>query len=282
MRPFFRLPCVGLCLLSLRTLLLPAALLLAMPAHGGNISFNLSITGNKLTLTHQGDSPAFNPRVLRLLDDGRWEALPPAPGAQAPVEFKPQAKVELIWTERPAPPSPASLETLRPVMVRFLDQAGASFGQISFFHQPQPAGADLVLEAAYAGRRLHIAPPKNPEPRATWVVWPQEEGIAALTEPVTSAPRQPDARRIQWQQGSEALSLDLGRGMPVAFLLHETPQGLRAQIVPSGRVAGRQQRAAWLDYGKPFLGAAMAALLAGLALLARHLAGARHKSSIHS
>lgn len=275
MRPFFRLPHAWLPIF-----LLPA-LLLALSAHAGNISFNLAINGDRLTLSNQGDSPAFNPSVLRLLDNGHWEVLPPAPGSPAPVEFKPQAKFELVWSARPAPPGPLSLETLRPVMVRFSDQAGAGFGQISFFNQPQPAGKELLLEAGYVDGRLRIAAPKNAAIKATWVVWPQEEGIAALAAPVTAAQPQPEAGRIQWGAGSEVKSLDLGKGMPIAFLLHETPQGLRSQVVPSGRIPGRQQRAGWLDLGAQLRNTAMLALLAGLVLLAGHLAVPRQKSSIN-
>lgn len=275
MRPFFRLPRAWLPIF-----LLPA-LLLALSAHAGNISFNLAINGDRLTLSNQGDSPAFNPSVLRLLDNGHWEVLPPAPGSPAPVEFKPQAKFDLVWSARPAPPGPLSLETLRPVMVRFSDQAGAGFGQISFFNQPQPASRELMLEAGYVDGRLRIAAPKNPAIKATWVVWPQEEGIAALADPVTATQPQPDAGRIQWEAGSEVKSLDLGKGMPIAFLLHETPQGLRSQVVPSGRIPGRQQRAGWLDLGAQLRNTAMLALLAGLVLLAGHLAVPRQKSSIN-
>lgn len=275
MRPFFRLPHAWLPIF-----LLPA-LLLALSAHAGNISFNLAINGDRLTLSNQGDSPAFNPSVLRLLDNGHWEVLPPAPGSPAPVEFKPQAKFELVWSARPAPPGPLSLETLRPVMVRFSDQAGAGFGQISFFNQPQPAGKELLLEAGYVDGRLRIAAPKNAAIKATWVVWPQEEGIAALAAPVTAAQPQPDAGRIPWGADSEVKSLDLGKGMPIAFLLHETPQGLRSQVVPSGRIPGRQQRAGWLDLGAQLRNTAMLALLAGLVLLAGHLAVPRQKSSIN-
>lgn len=263
-------------------LLLLPVFTLALPAHAGNISFNLSVAGNRLTLINQGDSPAFDPLVMRLLDNGHWETLPPAAGTAIPVEFKPQANAQLVWTERPASPSPVSLETLRPIMVRFFDQAGASFGQISFFNQPQPADNDLMLEAGYENGELHIAPPRNPALKASWLVWPQEEGIAALTNRLMTPQSQPDAVRIQWSPDSKEQSLDLGKGMPTAFLLHETPQGLRLQVVPTGRAPGRQQRTAWLDHGDRFRSAAMVALLAGLAMLAWHMAGIRQRHSIHS
>ncbi|TCS37797.1 hypothetical protein EDC30_10389 [Paucimonas lemoignei] len=261
-------------------LLLLPVFILALPAHAGNISFNLTINGNRLLLSNQGDSPAFDPVVMRLLDNGHWEVLPPAAGSPTPVEFRPQAQAEMVWTEQPAPPSPASLETLRPVMVRFFDQAGASFGQISFFNQPQPAGSDLILDAGYEHGKLRIAPPKNPEHKVSWLVWAQEEGIAALTDSLTTPQPQPDALRIQWGKDSKEQNLDLGKGLPTAFLLHETPQGLRLQVVPTGRAPGRQQRTAWLDRGDRFRSAAMIALLAGLALLAWHVAGTRQRHSI--
>ncbi|RJG03403.1 hypothetical protein [Noviherbaspirillum sedimenti] len=273
MRPFFLLP-RALLRLSLLLLLLPA-----LPAQAGNISFNLSITGDRLTLSNQGDSPAFAPRVLRLLDGGHWETLQPPAGEQAPRELKPQAQYQLTWPERAPPANTASPETLRPVMVRFFDQAGAGFGQISFFNQPQPASDDLTLDAGYVDGRLRIGSPKNPAIKATWLLWAQEEGIAALSGPVTATRPQPDALRIEWGPGSGAQNLDLGQGMPVAFLLHETAQGLRSQVVPTGRVQGRQQRTAWLNLAAQFRSAALVALLAGLALLAWHL-GTRRKHSI--
>ena len=273
MRPHFQLPRA-----LLRLTLLPI-LLLALSAQAGNISFNLSITDNTLTLSNQGDSPAFRPSVLRLLDNGHWEVLQPAPGVKPPPEFKPQAQYQLAWPPRPAPASATSLETLRPVMVRFFDQAGADFGQISFFNQPQPASDDLTLEAGYVDGHLRIAPPKNPDLKASWLVAAREEGIAGLTAPL-SPKSQPDAVRIAWPASGEVRNFDLGRGMPVVFLIHETAQGLRSQVVASGRVPGRQQRATWLNRSKQFSSAALAALLAGAALLAWHLAATRRKHPV--
>jgi hypothetical protein len=264
----------------LRLFWLPG-LLLAVSAHAGNISFNLTVGGNKLTLINQGDSPAFDPAVLRLLSNGHWEILSPAPGTSVPVEFKPQARMDFAWPERPAPATPTSIESLRPVMVRFFDQACAGFGQISFFNQPQPASGDLMLDAVYVDGLLRIKPPKNPAIKASWLVWPQEQGIAALAAPLKTPHTQPDAKYIQWSADSKELNLDLGKGMPTAFLLQETPQGLRLQVVPTGRAPGRQQRTAWLDRGAQFRTAAMIALLAGLGMLAWHLAGARQRFSIN-
>jgi hypothetical protein len=276
MRPLFQLQRVWL------RLFLPALLLLPFSAQAGNISFNLSINGDKLTLSNQGDSAAFEPSVLRLLDNGRWEVLQPVPGVRPPFEMKPQMQYQLTWPERAAPAGPTSLETLRPVMVRFFDQAGAAFGQISFFNQPQTVSDDLTLQARYVDGRLHIAPPKNPTLKASWLLWPQEEGIAALTHPVTTAPPQPDALRIEWRPDSGTQVLDLGKGMPTAFLLHETAQGLQSQVILTGRTPGRQQRADWLNFGATFRNSALVALLAGLALLPWHLAATWRKHQVRT
>lgn len=165
-------------------------------------------------------------------------------------------------------------------MVRFFDQAGAGFGQISFFNQPQPANESQMLDAAYVDGKLRIKPPRNPQLKASWLVWPQEDGIAALAVPLKTSQFQPDALHIQWGPDSKEQNLDLGKGMPIAFLLHETPEGLRSQVVPTGRAPGRQQRTAWLDRGDRFRSAAMVALLAGLGMLAWHLAGSRQRFSI--
>jgi hypothetical protein len=241
--------------------------LMALSAHAGSISFNLSINDNKLTLSHQGDASAFHPVVLRMQADGRWQTLQPLPGTQAPVEFKPGAQFTFAWPDRRPVSSLAPIETLRPVMVRFFDQAGAGFGQISFFNHPLNATEDLSLKAGYVNGRMTIAPPTSAAIRATWLLWPKEQGIAALTEPVQPKHHQPDARRLTWQSGADKVSVDLGKGLPAAHLLHETEDGYRLQIVPNGGVQGRQQRAGWLEANERFYFAARLALAAALALL---------------
>lgn len=250
-----------------------AALLLALPAHAGNISFNLSLTGQKLTLTNQGNTSAFHPTVLRMLADGSWEALPPLPARQVPVELAPNTQFELAWPDLPAPANPASIDALRPVMVRFFDQAGAGFGQISFFNQPEHATEEVTLAARYIDGRMTITPPDHALIRASWLLWPQENGIAPLATPLQLQQQQPAARRIEWRRDMAAPSLDLGKGMPIAFLVHETAQGLRSQVVADGRVQGRQQRTGWLNAAPQFYFLARLAAIAAAALMLWQLAG---------
>ncbi len=261
-----------------RLLAMPA-LLLALSAHAGNISFNLSLNDNKLVLINQGNSAAFHPTVLRMLGDGRWEALPPAPGVKPTVELAPNAPIEFAWPDNRPPSTLTPIEALRPVMVRFFDQAGASFGQISFFNHPLTATEDQVLKARYINGQMTVAPPKSGTIRASWLLWPQEDGITTLAGPLQLANRQPAARRIVWQPGMEAQRFDLGRGLPVTFLLHETDQGLRSQFLSDGQVQGRQQRAGWLDASKQFYWLAqLAAAAAGALLLWQFASGWRNRA----
>lgn len=254
--------CSSLALLSLSLLL---------PAHAGNVSFGLSRTDSKLTLTNQGNTTAFYPVVLQLLNDGRWEPVALAAGISQPAELMGGAVMDLhLPVTLPKTPVQAnihSLEKLHPVMVRFFDQAGASFGQISFFNQPE-ATADF-LDASYVNGQLAITPPDAnviTRIRASWLLWPQEEGIAPLSAPVLAATAQPAARRIEWTAGMDKVRVNLGAGQPAAMLLHETAQGFVLQRLAGGGLQGRQQRAAWLNeialFYKLSLGAAVAALLA--------------------
>lgn len=239
---------------------------MATPAHAGSIGFGLSLTENRLTVTNQGNSSAYYPTAFRLLGDGRWEQLTLTPGSKQPAELPPGAQLDFAWPEnRPLSGLPP-LEALRPVMVRFFDQAGASFGQMSFFNQPLTATDTLA--AGYVDGKMRIAPPTGTAIRATWLLWPQEEGIAPLRKPVDFLPRQPPARHITWNQETKPQTFDLGAGLPVAFLLHETNQGLRLQVVADGGVQGSQQRTGWLDRSAAFqLWACGLAILGGLALL---------------
>lgn len=255
---------------------------LAASAQAGNVGFGLSLTGDKLSVTNQGNTSAFYPAAYRLLADGHWQQLMLAPGTRQPAELAAGAQIEFVWPDtRPLTALPP-LEALRPVMVRFFDQAGAGFGQISFFNQPLIA--EQILDAGYDGNKMKIAPPNdktaagNPI-RATWLVWAREDGIAPLRGAVEFRHLQPDARRIEWKPGAKAQRFELGDGLPVAFLLHETVQGLRLQVVSGGNVQGRQQRAAWLDKNRLFAYLALWTGVAGLAALFWHLVAARRGRS---
>ena len=172
-----------------RCLAVPAWAFVFVPltAWAGTISFSLSLTDSTLTAKSEGDSSAFFPTVLRLLPDGHWEALPVSPRTISPAELVPAAHFDLSWTQIPkSPQSTSPFEALQPLMVRFFDQAGVSFGQISFLQPPPNTVA--TLPAGYEGGKLVIAPPGDAGAdrmiRASWLLWAQEEGIAATRNPL--------------------------------------------------------------------------------------------------
>jgi hypothetical protein len=230
-----------------------ALLIFVLPAHAGNIFFGLSINGNTITLTNQGNSSAYYPVVMRLLPDGRWEPLAPPAGIAPSAELASSAHIDFIWPTATAQQKPFPLDIFRPIMVRFFDQAGNGFGQISFFTQPSVT-SDLS-ESRYENGLMTIAPPRNEGGvviGASWLLWPQEEGIAPLNAPVTFKHKQPPARRIEWKPGMDKLHLNLGAGLPSAILLHEVGGGYAMQNLISGGVQGVQQRTSWLDASGPF------------------------------
>ena len=240
-----------------KIMLAVAALLLSLTAVAGSVSFRLSLTGSELTLINQGDSSAFYPAVFRMLPDGRWGQLE-ATGALA--ELPAGARLQLTWPDTRPPEQVSELERMQPVMVRFFDQAGVGFGQISFFRAP-PA-AKTALKARYVSGALQIEPPEGaPSIRASWVLWPREAGIRPIRLPVRFEHRPPPALRIDWRrQGSVPFQLDTGAGQPAAILIHETDQGYALQSVPGGGLQGREQRAAWLDATPKLYAASLIAL----------------------
>jgi len=201
-----------------------------------------------------------------LLADGNWSRLAAA-GKLA--ELAPGARTQFNWSEqRPLEQLPA-LERMQPVMVRFFDQAGVGFGQISFFHTPPVT--KTKLRAGYVGGVLQVEPPDAVfSVRASWVLWPREEGVRPIRLPLRFEHQQPPALRVDWlRQGREPFQLDTGAGLPEAMLLHETDQGYVLQRVPGGGLQGREQRAAWLDAPKKLYATALIALIlaAGAMLL---------------
>ncbi|MDR3481032.1 MAG: hypothetical protein P4L91_09990 [Burkholderiaceae bacterium] len=249
-------------------------LCIAPLAFAGNIFFDLAIDGDRLSLTNRGDSSAYYPVVLRLTADGRWQALPLLPGMSAPAQVLRGEKIRFVWDVATPVENLSPLERLQPVMVRFFDQAGAGFGQISLFKPAPPAPAPLKVD--YADGWLTVAPPANGSIHASWLLWPQEEGIVPLRHPVGNVSTQPPARRIEWRAGMDAARFYLGAARPSAILLHETDAGLVAQNVNDGGSHSREQRVAWLDASIFFYCAALAlALLALGAVLARPFAAWR-------
>lgn len=241
-----------------KTVLAVAALLLSLSAAAGSLSFRLSLTGSQLTVINQGDSSAFYPAVFRMLPDGNWAQLA---ATGAPAELAAGARLQLAWPDTRPPEQLSELERMQPVMVRFFDQAGVGFGQISFFRAP-PA-AKTAAKARYAGGALQIEPPDGAASiRASWVLWPQEEGIRPIRLPVRFEHRAPpSALRIDWRrQGKSPFRLDTGAGQPGVILLHEAGQGYGLQLVPGGGLQGREQRSAWLDATPKFYAASLIAL----------------------
>lgn len=246
-----------------------ALLAFARPAQAGNIFFGLSITGNTLTLTNQGNSIAYYPVVMRLLPGGQWEPLSPPPGTAPSAELLPYAHIDWIWPTATPQKTPFALDPFRPIMVRFFDQAGNGFGQISFFNQP-PVVSDLS-ESGYVNGMMTIAPPRDEGGVAitsSWLLWPQEEGIASLNVPVSFEQKQPPARHIEWRRGMGKLHVNLGAGLPAAMLLHQVGGGYVLQNLINGGVQGVQQRTAWLDASTHFYNwAAGIATIAALLML---------------
>lgn len=239
-------------------------LLLSPLAAAGSLSFRLSLTGEQLTLINQGDSSAFYPAVFRMLSDGSWRALA---AMGAPAELAAGAQMSFIWPEMSLPGNTTEFDHMRPVMVQFFDQAGVGFGQISFLRGPPRAKTEL--KAQYANGRLQIEAPESASPiRATWVLWPQEEGIRPIRLPVNFEHHPPPAQRIDWgSQGAVPFQLATGAGRPAVILIHETGHGYTLQTVAGGGLQGREQRASWLDASLEFYQAAWIALAIAVSVM---------------
>ena len=259
-----------------KMMLAVAALLLSLSAVAGSVSFRLSLTGSQLTVINQGDSSAFYPAVFRMLPDGSWGQLA---AIGTPAELAAGASLQLTWPDMRPPEQVSELERMQPVMVRFFDQTGVGFGQISFFRAPPTA--KTALKARYVSGALQIEPPDGaPSIRASWVLWPQEEGIRPIRLPVRFEHRPPPALRIDWRrQGRVPFQLDTGAGQPAAILIHETEQGYALQLVPDGGLQGREQRAAWLDATPKFYAASLIALaIAACAMVLQFLRRPRRRA----
>jgi len=251
---------------SCRGLLLAVLSVCACAAYAGNISFNLSLTGTNLVVTHAGDSIAFFPSALAMQADGGWNPLSPRTGKAALTQLAPGERMELVWPDARPLAQLSGVERLRPTMLRFHDQAGVGFGQISFFGSPPPAASTVPAE--YAGGVLRLSPPSGNAIHATWVLWPQEEGIDGIRGALKGDVVQPPAQRIDWRADSKTTEYFTGAGLPSVVLIHETAQGYQLQRVAAGRPGGKQQRSPWLDASRWFYSLALAflALAVGVVL----------------
>lgn len=250
-----------------RTLLACAILIASFPAMAGDTAFRLTLDDATLIVTSLGKDQAFYPAALRLLPDGRWQSLLAKPGSTLPAELIKDQDYLFVWPGAQPPQDFTRLENLLPVMVRYFDINGASFGQIAFLNTPPPATD--TLQVSYIDGSLLISPPRTGQPiTATWVLWPQEEGIAPLDKPLQFIHQQPPAQRIQWQPGLGAFHLNTGGAQPDVMLLHETAKGSVLQTVAGNALTDRQQRGNWLDASTMLYRAALiAALIAVIALL---------------
>lgn len=194
-----------------------------------------------------------------MLSDGSWAQLK---ASNAPAELAAGAHLQLTWPDMHHAEKMSEIERMQPVMVCFFDQSGVGFGQITFFNAP-PA-AKTVLKAGYVNGALQIEPPLDAASsiKASWVMWPQEEGIKPIRSPVRFAHHPPPALRIDWRsKGKAPFRLYTGAGQPAVILLHETEQGYTQQYVPDGGLQGREQRAAWLDATPQCYAASLIALV---------------------
>ena len=276
--------CSSFRLLLCRGILAGALCLASFSAMAVGISFRLMLSGATLVVTPLGEGQAFYPAVLRMLPDGRWEALAAKPGAVVPAEWLPGRQLEMAWPDTRPLQRLTSFEQLQPVMVRYYEKDGVSFGQIAFINAPPPAME--TLQAGYADGMLAVAPPQanraDAAPnaiRATWVLWPQEEGISPLRKALHYDHAQPPAQRIEWYPGAKPAHIDTGRGQPYAMLLHETGHGYVVQTVEGSGLQGWRQRAAWIEAGSRLLWLALLpALLAVMALTRHFVRGRREKT----
>jgi hypothetical protein len=195
-----------------------------------------------------------------LLADGRWEPLAVA-DTKRPAELAPGARLNFIYPE--IAQAQNSVASTRPLMVRFYDSAGVSFGQISLLNPPPQAKE--TLQASYADGKLVITPPANASGaiRTSWLLWPVQDGTSLIRMPQKFETRQPSALHIEWRPGMKSPRFDTGIRQPAAMLLHETASGFLLQTIPGGLQAN-EQRTYWLNQSRPLY---VLALLLGLAAL---------------
>ena len=216
------------------------------PAFAGSITFSFELRGNQCIVVNKGDTAAYYPVIFKLGTDGRWL---PLHAATRPAELLPGGTLTEDLGDIPAG-SKSAIDNLRVVMIRFFDQAGVSFGQISALLSPPVSSVNIT--AAYNGGRLTLkAPPEGSGTRTTWVLAPFEEGIRPISGAGTFIHNQPPATRIEWQQ-KPAVKIETGTALPAAMLLHESAGGVTLQMVQAPRTKKIEQRTAWLYMKKPF------------------------------
>ena len=216
------------------------------PAFAGSIAFTFELRGNQCVVVNKGDSAAYYPVIFKLGSDGKWL---PLNAATRPAELLSGGTLTEDLGDIPAG-AKSDIDSLRVVMIRFFDQAGVSFGQVSALRAPPVSSTNI--SAAYDGGRLTLkAPPEGSGIRATWVLAPFEEGIRPISGAVAFIHNQPPATRIEWQQ-QPSVKIETGAALPAAMLLHESAGGVTLQMVQTPRTKKIEQRTAWLYMKKPF------------------------------
>jgi hypothetical protein len=226
-------------------------LLIALASFGsafaGSITFTFELRGNQCIAVNKGDSAAYYPVMFKLGRDGQWL---PLNGAVQSAELLPGGMLTVDFGDIPAEVKSNDLDGMRAVMIRFFDQAGVSFGQVSVLRPPLETGASIA--AGYANKRLKlVAPPEKSRILATWVLAPFEEGIRPISGALSFTHNQPPATRIEWQQKRSA-EINTGAALPAVMLLHETADGVTVQVVQAPRTKKVEQRTVWLTMKRAF------------------------------
>ncbi len=235
-------------------------LVFASSASAGNIGFTFELQGTQCVIANRGDRAAYYPVIFKLERDGSWL---PLSAANQPAELLPGGILRGNLGDIPGKIS-SDILSLCPVMVRFFDQAGVSFGQVTVLRTPL-AGATIT--AGYLHKRLRLAAPQEKgKISATWVLAPLEEGIKPILRPHPFEHHQPSASRIEWS-GRSSVELFTGAALPSAILIHETPLGLSLQRVHYSGVKKKEQRTGWLKRPKKMYSLALISVAWGTLLL---------------
>lgn len=206
-------------------------------ATAGTINFELELRDSRYVAVNRGDSAAYYPALFRLDRSGRWQ------------ELQPDVRPMELWhggvLSAPAAATPAQgVEQAEVLLVRFFDQAGIAFSQITVLSRPPAVAAGL--KASYAGTRLTInAPHATDIIKATWLLLPWDTGIASLLTPQSFAHTPARAVRMHWREQSRG-EFVTGTHLPDLLLLHETSEGFRLQRLTNSNPRHPEQRTAWL------------------------------------
>lgn len=255
-----------------------ACLLLSLAAAAEEISFRLSQEQSRLSVALLGDGAAYYPSVLRMLPDGRWERLAPAPGTVARAELRAGDTLELAWPQTAPAQDADPLARMQPVMVRYFEQLGIGVGQISLFQPPPPATDPLRTGYADGVLTIHAGHQQINPARASWVLWPREDGAAQLLLPFRENQTQPAAQRIDWRSGAMTARIEIGTDQPEVILLHETDHGYVMQTVPRG-TPDIHQLPGWVGTSQTFYGLALAALATAVVALLRQVVRSRRRAA---